>query len=74
MKKYCCLVISMVMLITMVMSALPALAATVGGTYDATGYLVRDLYSNGTKNYNFHSMSGGAYVSYSETTSDRLSP
>ncbi len=73
MKKFSCVLISLIMLITMFLSALPAAAATVSGTYDATGYLVRDLYSNGTKNYNFFNASSGAYVTYNETASDRLS-
>ncbi len=73
MKKLCCVLISLILMITMLLLALPAAAATVSGTYDATGYLLRELYSNGTRNYNFFNASSGAYITYSETAADRLS-
>ncbi len=73
MKKFSCVLISLILLVSMFSATVPVAAETISGTYDATGYLVRDLYSNGTKNYNFFNASNGAYVTYTETASDKLS-
>ena len=73
MKKNNFALICLTIVVLLLLAVLPAGAQTVNGTYDAGGYLVKDLYSNGQKKYNFHNMSGGAYVTYTETSADRLS-
>ena len=57
MKKNNFALICLTIVVLLLLAVLPAGAQTVNGTYDAGGYLVKDLYSNGQKKYNFQLIS-----------------